>query len=125
MKSYSEFISEGKKGPTNAGSIMKTDNVTKVKTSVNFSDETLENLRRKMLDKYWAKFDSTETEKRETVNKCISTFIYCLDKKMRIDGDIMDLMAKTLEMSSKDLNKEMTEMTEKHYGESPNLYGMT
>lgn len=125
MKSYSEFIAEGKKGLTNAGSIMKTDHVAKAQTSVNFADETLENLRRKMLDKYWAKVDSDDEDKRETINKCISTFVYALDKKLRIDGDIMELMAKTLDMSSKDLNKEITEMTEKHYGESPNHYGMT
>jgi len=125
MKSYTEFIAEGKKGLTNAGTIMKTDNVTKVRTSVNFSDETLEGLRRKLLDKYYKGVDSDDKEKRETINKCVSTFVYALDKKLRIDGDIIDLMAKTLNRDSKELSKELTKETEEFYGSSPNLYGMT
>lgn len=125
MKSYSEFILEGKKGLTNAGSIMKTDNVTKVRTSVNFSDDTLEGLRRKLIDKYYKDVDSNDKEKRNTINKCVSTFVYALDKKLRIDGDIINLMAKTLNRDSKELSKELTKETEEFYGNSPNHYGMT
>ena len=125
MKSYTEFIAEGKKGLTNAGTIMRTDNAHLVKTAINFADETLENLRRKLLDKFFAKFSADDGENREIVNKCVSTFVYCLDKKLRIDADIIALLAKTVDMDVKKLSKMLTDETDKFYGSSMNHYGMT
>ena len=122
MKTYNEFISEGKKGLTNAGTIMRTDNAHLVKTSINFADESLESLRRQFLDKFCAKVD--DKEKRDTINKCVSTFVYCLDKKLRIDADIMTLLAKTVGMDVDKLNKMMTDEVDNFYGKSANHYGM-
>lgn len=125
MKTYTEFIAEGKKGLTNAGTIMRTDNAHLVKTAINFADETLENLRRKLLDKFFPKFSEDDKEARDTINKCVSTFVYCLDKKLRIDADIIALLAKTLDMETKELSKMLTDETDKFYGSTMNHYGMT
>jgi hypothetical protein len=122
MKTYNEFIAEGK-GPKPSGNIMRTDNAHLVRASINFADETLESLRRKFLDMFYT--DEDDEDKREIINKCVSTYVYCLDKKMRIDEDIMNLLAKTLGMDSSELNKKMAEETEKFYGKSANIYGAT
>jgi len=116
-----EFIAEGK-GPKPAGTIMRTDNAHLVKTAINYADDTLESLRRKFLDMFYT--DEKDNEKREIINKCVSTYVYCLDKKLRIDEDIMNLLAKTLGMEPKELNKKMQEATEKFYGKSFNFYGV-
>jgi hypothetical protein len=125
MKNYAEFIGEGKKGLTNAGTIMRSDNAHLIRTSINFADDTLETLRRKFLDKFFAGTNEEDQEIRGTINKCVSTYVYCLDKKLRIDADIMELLAKTINMGIKELTKYMTEETEKFYGGQMNHYGMT
>lgn len=125
MKNYAEFIGEGKKGLTNAGTIMRSDNAHLIRTSINFADDTLETLRRKFLDKFFAETNEEDQEIRGTINKCVSTYVYCLDKKLRIDADIMELLAKTINMGIKELTKYMTEETEKFYGGQMNHYGMT
>ena len=125
MKSYIEFLGEGKKGLTNAGAIMRSDNKHLIKTAINFADETLENLRRQLLDKYYKTVSSDDEGTRENINKAISTYVYCLDKKLRIDGDIIDLLAKCLGKDSKEMSKELTKITDEFYGGQMNHYGMT
>jgi hypothetical protein len=125
MKTYIEFLGEGKKGLTNAGTIMRSDNKHVITTSVNFADETLENLRRQLLDKYYKSVSSEDKELRGNINKAISTYVYCLDKKLRIDGDIIDLLAKCVGKDSKEMAKELTKMTDEFYGGQMNHYGMT
>lgn len=122
---FSEFLVEGKKGLTSAGTIMRSDNKHIIKTAVNFSDETLETLRRQLLDKYYKAVDSEDGEKRANINKAISTYVYCLDKKLRIDGDIMDLLAREVGKDKDKLVKEITKMTDSFYGGQMNHYGMT
>ena len=122
MKSYREFIFEGK-GPKPAGNVIKTDNVTKVGSSVNLADETLENLRRELLDKFLPK--AKDDESRDHVNKCVSTLVYCLDKKLRIDEDIINLLAKIAGTDPSELRKDLGKRVEEFYGKSMNHYGMT
>jgi hypothetical protein len=122
---FSEFLAEGKKGLTNAGTIMRSDNKHIIKTAINFADETLETLRRQLLDKYYKTVDSEDVEKRANINKAISTYVYCLDKKLRIDGDIMDLLAKEVGQDKSKLIKDITKMTDEFYGGQMNHYGMT
>ncbi len=124
MKTYQEFLAEGKKGPTPAGNVVKTDNVTQIGTSINLADETLENLRRKLLDKYLPKVGD-DKEERDIINKCVSTFIFALDKKLRLDSEIIDLLAHKIGVEPADISKELTKEVEDFYGKSPNLYGMT
>jgi hypothetical protein len=123
VKSFNEFINEGKKGLTNAGSIMKTDNVSKVQTSVNFADESLENLRRQLLDKFFAETDNSE--QRHIINKCISTVVYCLDKKLRIDEDIIERLAKETGKKTSKILKILQKETDAFYGSAGNVYGQT
>jgi len=125
LKTYAEFITEGKKGLTNAGTIIRSDNAHLIRTAINFADETLENLRRQLLDKYYKNVDSDDNEKRENVNKAISTYVYCLDKKLRIDNDIIKLLAKEVGKDEKELTKELAKLTDQFYGGQMNHYGMT
>ena len=123
MKSYQEFVAEGKKGPTPAGNVIKTNNVLQVGSTTNLADETLESLRRNLLDKYLTKIDGDDKEGKDTVNKCVSTLIYCLDKKLRIDSDIINLLAHKMGVEPADISKELSKEVEAFYGKSPNLYG--
>jgi len=120
MKSYLEFINEGK-GPSPAGNVVNTDQAGKVKSSITPSDDTLEGLRRKLLDEFYD--DSANSDTKDVINKCVSTVVYCLDKNMRIDSDIINLLAKRLEKSSSDITKKITEITEKFFGSKSNIYG--
>jgi hypothetical protein len=118
---YNEFLLEGKKGLTNAGSIMRTNNVADVQYSINFSDDTLEILRRKLYDKY---IDAADKKDAENVNKCVSTFVYCLDKKVRFDSEIVELLAKIVKKTPEKIIKELSKETDEFYNGSINLYGM-
>ena len=122
---FSEFLVEGKKGLTNAGTVIRSDNKHVIKTAVNFSDETLETLRRQLLDKYYKSADSDDEGKRANINKAISTYVYCLDKKLRIDSDIIDLLAKEVGISKEKMIKDITKATDDFYGGQMNHYGMT
>lgn len=121
MKSYVEFISEGKKGLTNAGTIMRTDNAHLVKASINFADESLETLRRKLLDKFYTSAEDDTT--KDAINKCVSTFVYCLDKKLRIDEDIVKLLASKIGKTFEETSKMLSDETNKFYGDTVNYYG--
>jgi len=122
---FSEFLVEGKKGLTNAGTVIRSDNKHIIKTTINFADETLETLRRQLLDKYYKSVDSEDGEKRANINKAISTYVYCLDKKLRIDGDIIELLAKEVGEDKSKIVKDITKMTDDFYGGQMNHYGMT
>ncbi len=90
------------------------------KISLNFSDDTLVGFRNQLLDKYYGKVSNTEN--KETVNKCITTYVYALDKKLKIDEDIIKLMAKTLGMTHSELTKELQKETTDFY-DKPNVIG--
>jgi hypothetical protein len=120
IMTYTDFLIEGKKGLTNAGSIMKTDNISDIKVSVNFSDETLEPLRRSLYDEF---MKGMSDDKIDTVNKCVSTIVYCLDKRMRIDSDIIERLAKASERKVKAVSKKVSDMVNGHFG-GFNQYGM-
>lgn len=123
MKRLLEFLAEGKKGLTNAGTVI--GNNSPMSASTNLADESLETLRRKLLDKFYKDIEESDKEKREVINKCVSTFVFCLDKKLRIDGDIIMLLCKAVSMEAKDITKMLTDETDKFYGSSNNLFGQT
>ena len=124
IQNYVEFITEGKKKLTNAGTIMKTDNIAGTQTAINFSDETLENLRRKLYDIFMKDINS-DSSKSEIVNKAVSTYVYALDKKLRIDSDILDRLAQEVGMSNKEVVEIITKETDEFYGRANNIYGRT
>lgn len=120
MKNYLDFINEGKKGLTPAGNVIKTDQAGTMKSSANPTDGALEELRRKFLDKFYTKANE---EDKEVINKCVSTIVYCLDKNMRIDSDIIDLLAKKVGKKSSELTKELEKDTNEFFGSQDNIYG--
>jgi hypothetical protein len=89
--------------------------------ALNYADETMEGLRRHLLDTYSDKCDTKEG--KEIVNKCISTYVYALDKKLKIDGDIVDLLAKTINCSPEEMAKDLDKETRGYYDKSPNIIG--
>lgn len=107
MKTYKEFCNEE----------------VEPKLSIDFSDETLERLRKYLLDFFFDEIE--ETDRRETINKCISTYVYCLDKKLKIDAEIIDLLAKTAENTSEEISKFLRIKTEEFYNKDTNIYGQT
>ena len=121
MKSYIEFITEGKKSKNLSGRVMRMNSQPSV--SINHADETIEGLRRKLLDHYFAKVK--DNDPRETINKCVSTYVYALDKNLRIDSDIVDMLAKAAGETSKDTIDTLTKMTNDFYEKDPNHYGST
>lgn len=123
MKSFSEFINEGKKGSRTeiSGRVMTTN--SNPTASLNYADETVEGLRRKLIDHYFEKTDDKDV--RETINKCISTYVYALDKKLKISSDIVDMLAKAAGETSKETQKTLSDITNKFYGEGQNHYGTT
>ncbi|MFM2009982.1 MAG: hypothetical protein RLZZ479_373 [Bacteroidota bacterium] len=121
MLLYKDFLAEGKKGTNLSGRVMKTNSPQEV--SVNHSDETVEGFRRKLLDVYFAKTDDKQA--RNTINKCISTYVYALDKKLRISSDIVEMLADSVGETVKETIKTLTEETKKYFGNEDNHYGTT
>lgn len=121
MKNYLEFITEGKKGPTPAGNVITPTDPTATKSSINPADDTVEDLRRKLLDKFYTKLEKDED--KDVVNKCVSTVVYCLSKNMRVDSDIVNLLAKKTGKEVKDVVKTIEDETNSYYGGADNLYG--
>jgi|Laugrespbdmm15dd_1035085.scaffolds.fasta_scaffold88248_1 hypothetical protein len=121
MKNYSEFITEGKKGPTPAGNVITPTNAGAMKSTINTTDETSEALRRNLLDKFYTKLENDED--KDAVNKCVSTVVYCLSKNMRVDSDIIELLAKKTGKDKKDVVKTIEDETNSYYGGADNLYG--
>jgi len=121
MKNYSEFIAEGKKGPTPAGNVITPTSPSAMKSSINPADDTSETLRRRLLDKFYTKVETDED--KDVVNKCVSTVVYCLSKNMRVDSDVVNLLAKKTGKEIKDVVKTIEDETNSYYGGADNLYG--
>jgi hypothetical protein len=122
MLSYADFIVEGKGKRTEiSGRVMTTN--SNPNSTLNYADETIEGLRRKLIDLYFAKTE--DKSKRETINKCLSTYVYALDKKLKISSDIIDMLAKAVDETAEETRKTLAEETDKFYGETPNHYGTT
>ena len=87
--------------------------------SVNYADETMDGLRRYFLDKYMPKAEDKETE--EKINKCITTYVYTLDKKLKIDSKIIEDLGKCIGKNHKDMSRELEELTNKFYDGKDNV----
>lgn len=122
MLSYNDFITEGKKGTEISGRVMTTN--SNPRASLNYADETVEGLRRRLIDVYFKK--SEDKKSRDVMNKCISTYVYALDKNLKISSDIVELLAKAAKESVEDTQKTLTKETDDFYGDDkPNHYGTT
>jgi hypothetical protein len=78
----------------------------------------MEGLRRKLLDKYMPMAKDKEAEK--TINSCITTYVYALDKKLKIDEDIIKSLADKIGKKHKDISKELAKETTEFY-DQPNV----
>jgi hypothetical protein len=111
---YQQFIAESVK------EVDLSDPQKKI-LSMNWADETMEGLRRHLLDKYMSKGKDKESE--EKINKCITTYVYALDKKLKIDSDIVDMLADAVGKSSEDIAKELSKETVGYYDKFQNVIG--
>ena len=121
MLSYNDFISEGKKATEISGRVMTTN--SNPNASINHADDSIEGLRRKLLDVYFEK--TNDKEKRVIINKTISTYVYALDKKLRISSDIIEMLADAVGETVEEVQKTLTKETNSYFGEIENHYGTT
>lgn len=128
MLSFVEFLSEGyskgaggaKKSSSHA--LRTSDNP--VAAGVNHSDPTLEGVRTKLLDIFWPKADG-DKKKETTINQCVTTFVHAMDKKLRIDEDIIKMLADACGMQQAEVTELLSKNLDKYFNQFQNMYGMT
>ncbi len=118
MKNYRDFLEEKYVGHANVFNAIEMP-----KYAINYADESLERLRTKLLDKYYS--GESDKDKKTLINRCISTYVYTLDKKLKIDEKIIELLAKLIGKSAEETRKDLTQETDNFYNENQNLYGQT
>jgi len=116
MKNYQEFLQEKYVAHANAFNAIEMP-----KYAINFADESLEGLRIRLLDKYYA--NEKDKEKKEQINRCISTYVYTLDKRLKIDEKIVELLGQLVGKSTKEMGTELSKETDDFYNQTQNLYG--
>ena len=128
MKSFIEFLNEGyAKGAGNIKSskshqLPMTNNP--VAAGVNHSDPTLDGLRTVLLDIFWPKANG-DKKKETKINQCVTTFVVALDKKLRIDEEIIDLLALNSGMSKEKVTDILSKEVNKYYSKFVNIFGMS
>lgn len=128
MLSFVEFLSEGyASGAGNAKSSkshsLRTSN-NPVAAGVNHADPTLEGVRTKLLDIFWPKADG-DKKRETTINQCVTTFVHAMDKKLRIDEDIIKMLADACGMEQAEVTDLLSKNLDKYFGQFQNMYGMT
>lgn len=125
MKSFYEFLNEAK----GAGNIKNSKSLNLplgnnvVAATTNHSDPTVEGLRTHLLDIFWPKANGNK-KLETTINSCVTTFVHAMSKKLRIDEDIIILLAKSTNMSQDEVTKILSEEMDKYYGQFQNIIGM-
>jgi len=128
MITFKEFLFEGY--PKGAGgakssrsnSLRTSDNP--VSLGINHADPTLDGLRSHLLDIFWPKAEG-DKKKETLINQCISTFVHAMDKKLRIDEEIIKKLSDCVGMPQEKVTKILSEELDKYYGQSTNIYGRT
>lgn len=113
MLSYYEFITEADdmSKPVEPG------------ISLNYADETMEGLRRKLLDDYMPLALETVENADKKINQCITTYVYALDKHLKIDEDVIALLAKCVGSNSNTVRGDLSKRTNEFYDKSKNIIG--
>ena len=125
MKSFYEFLNEAK----GAGNIKNSKSLNLplgnnvVAATTNHSDPTVEGLCTHLLDIFWPKANGNK-KLETTINSCVTTFVHAMSKKLRIDEDIIILLAKSTNMSQDEVTKILSEEMDKYYGQFQNIIGM-
>lgn len=128
MLSFKEFLSEGY--ATGAGNAKDSSSNTlpmsdnPVAAGKNHADPTIEAVRSHLLDIFWPKAEGDK--KRETIiNQCVTTFVHAMDKKLRIDEDIIKMLADASGMSQSEATDLLSKNMDKYFSQFQNMYGMT
>jgi hypothetical protein len=128
MKSFKEFLNEGyARGAGNAKSSKSHDlpmTNNPVASGVNHADPTLDGLRSHLLDIFWPKAEG-DKQLETLINQCVTTFVHAMDKKLRIDEDIIKKLADAVGMGQEAVTKILSEELDKYYGKFQNIYGMS
>lgn len=128
MITFKEFLIEGyARGAGNAKkskshTLMTGENP--VYSTKNFSDPTIDGLRETLLDIFWPKANGDKTLE-VTINQCITTFVHAMDKKLRIDAEIIEKLANAVQMDHAKVADILGKTLDKYYGSATNIYGMT
>jgi len=112
--SYEQFIAESNKEVDLSDPQKKT-------ITLNYADETMEGLRRELLDKYMPKAKDKEAE--DKINKCITTYVYALDKRLKIDEDIIKDLGDCIGKDHKEISRELEKLTNEFYDGKSNVIG--
>jgi hypothetical protein len=111
MLSYTQFIAEH---------LMAKPVIPQIQSiSINYADETMEGLRIHLLNKYMD--PENDKEIADEINSCITTYVYALDKHLKIDSDIIDRLAKAVNKTSAEISKELDKETRQYYDKSSNV----
>ena len=65
----------------------------------------------------------TKMSIQEKINKCISTYVYALDKKLKIDSEIIETLGKCLGKDHEEMSRELEKLTNKFYDGKKNVIG--
>ena len=127
MQSFLEFIYEryakgaGNIKTSKSHQLPMTNNP--VAAGGNHADSTLEGLRTVLLNIFWPKANGDKA-KETRINQCITTFVVAMDKKLRIDEEIIDMLASNADMSTEKVTKILSDEVNKYYSKSLNIFGM-
>ena len=121
--SFDEFLTEGKKGLTPAGNVMQSNNPTEVGYSFDYADISIQEVRKLILDKYYPQHGTDED--KEYVDRAITTIVYAMEKKIRVDEEIVEKLSTILKISPDELTKGIQEVIQEYYENQTNLYGQT
>ncbi len=126
IKSYTQFISEGIVQKTVDGirvdgkEVVKND---KTGAKYDYADASYEGLRKDLLEEFYEKGETGD--EKDAINKAVSTYVYALSKNLKIDEDIINLLASSVGMSADDVRGKIAKMTEEFYAKAKNYYGQT
>lgn len=126
MKTFLDFLTESKGAGNAKGSKSLPINLgnNPVAGGTNHSDPTTDGLRNHLLDIFWPKANGNK--KIETqINQCITTFAHAMHKKLRIDEDIIILLAKCVGLTHEETTKILETELNKYFNQFQNIYGVT
>ena len=126
MQSFVQFLNEGyprgtggaKKSSSNA---LRTSN-NPVAAGVNHSDPTLDGVRTVLLDIFWPMANG-DKQKETIINQCVTTFVHAMDKKLRIDEDIIIKLANAAGISQEKATEILSKNLDKYYNSFQNIFG--
>ena len=128
MLSFKEFLSEayatgaGNAKDSSSNTLPMTNNP--VASGINHADPTIEAIRTRLLEIFWPKAEG-DKKKETLINQCVTTFVHAMDKKLRIDEDIIKMLADASGISQSEATELLSKNMDKYFNQFQNMYGMT